>query len=317
MGYLGSRHAARLAEGAAFRLVAVQDSNPERAEAVARELGCRVAATPQEALAGADAAVVATSTASHRIAVEAALAAGCHVLVEKPLTARLDSARALVREARDRNLVLQVGQVERFNPALRSLKAELPAPLFVESHRLAPLVPRNLDLDVVQDLMVHDLDLALAFVGEEPDQIDAVGVPVITERVDIANARLRFPSGAVANLTASRVSLERTRKFRMFIPGTYVSADCAKRTSTVYRLTDRREDALRDILASGSPLEMLKVLDRSTVGGTGEDALVEEHKAFAAAIRGEPNDGVPGEEALRTLRAMVRVEAAIAAAKGG
>jgi len=207
--------------------------------------------------------------------------------------------------------------VERFNPALRGLVGRIPAPLFVESHRLASLVPRNLDLDVVQDLMVHDLDLAIAFVGTEPEAVDASGVAVLTDRVDIANARLRFPGGAVANLTASRVSLERVRKFRMFLPGSYVSADCAARTAHVYRLREERDELLREALRSGNPLDMLRVLDHRVEGPEGEDPLAAEHEAFRRAVCGEPNEGVTGERALSTLRAMVAVEEAVARQLGG
>jgi predicted dehydrogenase len=312
VGYLGGRHAEKLARSPGFELTAVHDRDPERADRVAAELGTAVAVSVDDALERADAAVVATSTSSHRAVVEAALAAGRPVLVEKPLTGRVEDAEALVARAGEAGLVLHVGHVERFNPALRGLVGRIPAPLFVESHRLAPLVPRNLDLDVVQDLMVHDLDLAIAFMGEEPESVDASGVAVLTDRVDIANARLRFPGGAAANLTASRVSLERVRKFRMFLPGTYVSADCAARTAHVYRLREERDALLREALRSGSALDMLEVLDHRVEGPEGEDPLVAEHDAFRRAVLGEPNEGVTGEQALRTLRAMVAVEEAVA-----
>ncbi len=315
VGYLGTRHAEKLAGSDRFTLTAVHDRDPERARAAAERFGCRALGLA-EALAGADAAVVATSTSAHRIAAEAALDAGKPVLVEKPLTGRPADAEVLVAKARDRGLVLQVGHVERFNPALRNLFGRLPAPLFVESHRLAPLVPRNLDLDVVQDLMVHDLDLAIAFVGEEPESVEAAGVAVLTDRVDIANARLRFPGGAVANLTASRVSLERVRKFRMFLPGAYVSADCAARTGRVYRLKEGREDLLREAFRTGGAVEMLSFLESRTEGPEGEDPLTAEHAAFHRAVTGEPGEGVSGEQALRTLRAMVAVEEAVAAHLG-
>ena len=317
VGYLGARHAEKLAGAPGFELTAVYDRDPGRAARVAGELGTLAAASMDDALERADAAVVATSTSSHRAAVESALAAGRPVLVEKPLTGRVEDAEFLVARAREANLVLHVGHVERFNPAIRGLLGRIPAPLFVESHRLASLVPRNLDLDVIQDLMVHDLDLAIAFVGEEPESVDASGVAVLTDRVDIANARLRFPGGATANLTASRVSLERVRKFRMFLPGTYVSADCAARTTHVYRLREERDELLREVLRSGGALDMLKVLDHRVEGPEGEDPLSAEHDAFRRAVFGEANEGVTGERALATLRAMVAVEEAVARQSGG
>lgn len=308
-GHLGSRHAQRLASSPGFRLAAVHDRDGMRAARVAAELGC----PSLDAAAAIDAAqvvVVATSTSSHFEMARAALDAGKPVLVEKPITGNLEQAEILVDLAESRGVVLQVGQVERFNPALRGLLGKLPAPYFVESHRLAPLVPRNLDIDVVQDLMVHDLDLALAFVGEEPASVDAVGVRVLSDRTDIANARLRFPGGAVANLTASRVSLDRVRKFRMFLPGTYVSADCAVGTGSVYRLRDGRESVLREAIAGGRPVDMTEVLERRVETGEG-DALGAEHEAFRLAVLGREHTGVSGRTALGTLRALLAVERAI------
>ena len=312
VGHLGSRHAERLRASSGFELVAVYDQHGERRTREAARLETSAAGSLDEAIERAEAIVVATSTSAHYPAADAALKAGRHVLVEKPITGRVSEADALVERARSAKLILQVGQVERFNPALRGLLGNVPRPLFVESHRLASLVPRNLDLDVVQDLMVHDLDLTLAFVGEEPEHVHAVGVPVLTGRVDIANARLHFPAGTVANLTASRVSRERVRKFRMFLPGVYVSADCAAGTGTVARLKPGKEGRLRDALASGTAPAMDEFLDVSMKQETGPDALTLEHEQFRRAILGEPHTGVSGEEALRTLRAMVAVETAMA-----
>jgi predicted dehydrogenase len=312
VGHLGSRHAERLRGSTEFELVAVFDQHTERALREATRLETKAAPGLEAAIDAAEAVVVATSTSAHYPAALAALRAGRHVLVEKPITGRVSEAEALVTEARSAKLILQVGQVERFNPALRGLLGKVPRPLFVESHRLASLVPRNLDLDVVQDLMVHDLDLTLAFVGEEPEHVHAVGVPVLTGRVDIANARLHFPSGTVANLTASRVSRERVRKFRMFLPGVYVSADCAAGTGTVARLKPGKEDRLHEALASGTAPAMDEFLDVRIEQEPGPDALTLEHEQFRRAILGEPHVGVSGEDALKTLRAMVAVEKAMA-----
>ncbi len=161
------------------------------------------------------------------------------MLLEKPMTATLGEADDLIALAAARGAVLQVGHIERFNPAVDLLLAEARNPRFIEVHRLGTFSPRSLDIDVVLDLMIHDLDIVLALDGSEVVQVDAVGVPVLTSRVDIANARLRFASGLIANLTASRVSTEKVRKFRVFSPRTYVSADFTAREAQVSRLTDR------------------------------------------------------------------------------
>lgn len=312
VGHLGSRHADRLSRSPRFELRSVFDIRPHQTRAVAAAAGCAAARSLDEALEDVRAVVVATSTESHHEVAGAALAAGRHVLVEKPLTGRVDEAAELASAAAEKGLVLHVGHVERFNPALRGLLGEIGTPLFVESHRLAPLVPRSLDIDVIQDLMIHDIDLALAFIGSEPESVQASGVAVLTGRVDIANARLTFPGGITANLTASRVSLDRTRKFRMFLRGTYISADCVTGTGHVYRLKDDRESVLAEALASGGgPLDMLRVLDHRTVGPAGEDALDAEHGAFHRAVAGEPSEGVTGRDVIGVLRTMVKIEEAI------
>jgi len=314
VGHLGSRHAEHLARSPHFRLTAVHDRRPEIATAAADRLGCP-ALSLDAALEAADVVVVATSTGSHRETAGAALDAGRHVLVEKPLTGVVADAEALVAKAERAGLVLQVGHVERFNPAVRSLFGAVPSPRFVESHRLAPLVARSLDIDVVQDLMIHDIDLALAFVGEEPSEVHASGVAVLTDRVDIANARLHFPGGAVANLTASRVSLDKTRKFRMFLPGEYISADLAARRARRYRLKPDTKALVSSMLGGSGPLEMLRFVDHQTVGDDA-DALAAEHEAFAAACRGEAGPGVAGRDVLAVLRTMVAVEEAIRRSAG-
>jgi len=310
-GYLVTRQAERLAASDRFELRCVFDLRADQAARVAERVGTRAAAALDEALEGVDAVVVATSTDGHREVAGRALEAGRHVLVEKPLTGRVADAEALVRLAARRGLVLHTGFVERFNSAVAGLFDRIPAPVFVESHRLAPPVGRSLDIDVVQDLMVHDIDLSLAFVGAEPETVNASGTAVLTDRVDIANARFSFAGGGTANLTASRVSLERTRKFRMFLPGAYVSADCGTGTAQVYRLKPGSGDLVRALRSGTSPMDMARFLDREVVGGDGGNALDREHDAFRRAVRGEPNRGVTGSETLRVLRVMGRVEEAV------
>ena len=236
VGALGQHHARVYAALPGAQLTAVHDAEAERARAVAGKHGARVARDFDELLAECDALSVATPTVSHHELALRALRAGRHVLVEKPVTATLAQADDLIREAEQRGLVLQVGHIERFNPAAEALYRHGRQARFVEVHRLGSFSARSLDIDVVLDLMIHDLDVVLALDGSEPVQVEAVGVPVLTPKVDIANARLRFASGLIANLTASRVSMDKVRKFRVFAPATYVSVDFAAREAQVYRL---------------------------------------------------------------------------------
>jgi predicted dehydrogenase len=191
-----------------------------------------------ELLAEAEAVSVAVPTVDHHRVARAVLEEGRHVLVEKPMASTLAEADDLIRVAGERGLVLQVGHIERFNPAVDVLRATVSRPRFIEVHRLGEFSPRSLDIDVVLDLMIHDLDILLSLDGSEAVAVDAVGVPVLTPKVDIANARVRFASGLIANLTASRVSAEKVRKFRVFSPRTYISVDFTAREARVYRLRD-------------------------------------------------------------------------------
>jgi predicted dehydrogenase len=236
VGALGRHHARVWAGVPGARLVGVHDSDAARAAEVAAAHGCRAYSDLASLLADTDALSVAVPTVAHHAVASQALEAGRDVLVEKPMTATLAEADDLVARATSGGRILQVGHIERFNPATAALLTAGRGARFVEVHRLGSFSPRSLDVDVVLDLMVHDLDIVLALDGTPPVQIEAVGVPVLTPKVDIANARLRFASGLIANLTASRVSLEKVRKFRVFAPRTYVSADFTTREAQIYKL---------------------------------------------------------------------------------
>ncbi|MBD3336157.1 MAG: gfo/Idh/MocA family oxidoreductase [Candidatus Eisenbacteria bacterium] len=229
-GHLGTFHARLYAKQSPAQLVAVVDIVPERAEALARETGAEAHTTLDSVLARVGAVTVATPTTTHHDIVLRCLEAGCHVLVEKPIASTGEEAQRMVRAARERGLVLAVGHTERFNPAFRMAETLVGTPRFIEAHRLASFVPRSLDIDVVLDLMIHDLDLATALMPAGVERVEASGVGVITPREDIANARLTFAGGAVANLTASRISREKMRKIRIFGDGQYLSVDLAERT---------------------------------------------------------------------------------------
>ena len=228
-GEFGRNHARVYRELAGAELVGVFDLNPERAAAVASEFQTAVLKSLDELRERADAASVAVPTVAHAEVGCRLLEMGIDVLVEKPMAVNLPEADALIRAAKKNARILQVGHVERFNPAVIAVEPILNRPLFFEVHRLGVFTPRSLDVDVIYDLMIHDLDILLALVNEPVTEVKAVGIPVLTDKVDIAHARLEFAGGAVANITASRVSTERVRKMRFFQQHEYISLDYARR----------------------------------------------------------------------------------------
>jgi predicted dehydrogenase len=238
VGALGQHHARVYQSLPEARLVGVYDVDQARAAEVAARHSCRAFAQLRDLLAEADAVSVAVPTVDHHRVARAVIEEGKHALVEKPMASTLAEADDLIRAAAERGVVLQVGHIERFNPAVDVLRATVREPRFIEVHRLGEFSPRSLDIDVVLDLMIHDLDILSSLDGSEVARVDAVGVPVLTPKVDIANARIRFASGLIANLTASRVSAEKVRKFRVFSPRTYISVDFTAREARVYRLRE-------------------------------------------------------------------------------
>lgn len=303
-GRLGSFHARALHRLDPAQPAWIVDTVPARAQALAAELDARATADLAPVLAQVGAVVVATSTAAHFAVADAALVAGCDVLVEKPLTATLAEGEALVARARAQGAVLQVGHSERFNPIFRLLRAEIGTPAFVEAERLAPFVPRSLDIDVVLDLMIHDLDLLLALMPDDPVAVDAVGVAVLTAREDIANVRLRFAGGTVANLTASRVSQDRVRKIRFFHRSGYLSLDLMQRTARriVLRPVEGEAPApaggIPDTVAAGPALRAVE----ERIQAPEADPLTDQLRAFLAAAAGSAAVEVGGAEGLRVLR---------------
>lgn len=316
-GHLGRFHAKLYREMPEAELVCVVDLKEERAAAVGAEFGVPGRTDLAQALADAEAWSIATPTLAHAEVATTGLEAGKHVLIEKPITTTAEEGRALVALARNRQRVLAVGQTERWNPAFRAALPALRAPHFIESHRLAPFVERGLDVDVVLDLMIHDLDITLSLLRDPIRSIDAVGVPVLTAGEDIANARIRFESGAVANLTASRVSRERTRKIRFFGAQRYVSVDLLESKVEEVSLESIGSDAAAAV-PGASPVsaeEMLMAELRSrglrlrhgSVPVPTGNALLEELRDFVGAIRGAPLQGASGEDGLRNLEVALEV----------
>ena len=236
VGHLGRHHARILSALAGVELVTVVDTNRARAEEIARANGTEAAFDARDVLGRVDAVTIAVPTERHRDVAEPFLASGVPVLVEKPMARSLAEADAMIDGAARSGTILAVGHTERFNPAVDAARPLLSGPRFIEVHRLGTFPERSLDIDVVFDLMIHDLDVVLSFVDAEVDAIDAVGVPVLTGRVDIANARVRFADGCIANLTASRISRDRVRKIRFFQTAAYVSIDYALQKLEAYRL---------------------------------------------------------------------------------
>jgi predicted dehydrogenase len=287
VGYLGAYHAEKYAAHPEVDLVAVVDVDAGRAAAVADRLGA--AAYPDAAaLAGrVDCASVAVPTPQHHAIARVLLESGIDVLVEKPLTTSVAEGQELLECAARGKRVLQVGHLERFNPAIQAIADQIHAPRFVESQRLAPFGDRGTDVDVVLDLMIHDLDLLLATVGSPVRSVDAVGIPVLTSSVDIANARLRFANGCVANVTASRVSVKRERKLRIFQSDAYFSVDFDERRVRIVR---------RESQADGPP----RLHFEEIVVEPG-DALAAELHAFVEAVRRRETPPVSGWDGLKAL----------------
>ena len=246
VGHLGRHHARVASSLSGLRVVGVHDHHPGRAEEIAREFSLRVFSNFEQIAEEAEAVVVATPTVTHAEIAGFFLDRGLHVLVEKPIAADLAHAEDLVQRARGAGRVLQVGHVERYNPAIEAALTLVAAPRFIEVHRLGVFTLRSLDVDVVLDLMIHDLQIVSALVGRPVREVRAAGVPVLTAKLDIANARLAFEGGCVANLTASRVSAEKVRKCRVFAPSIYVSVDMQAQSVSAFRL--RRESGRPEIL---------------------------------------------------------------------
>lgn len=234
VGAIGRNHARIYSESSSAELTAIFDSDSDAASAIAGQYGGRAVGTLEELCELVDAASIATPTSTHRVVGEALLVAGKHVLIEKPIADSVEDAKALVRLAAEQNCILQVGHIERFNPVLGEIEERLTDPRFIEVHRLSPFPSRSTDIGVVLDLMIHDLEIVLHLVKSEVESIDAVGVPVLTAREDIANARIRFKSGCVANITSSRISPEKMRKLRVFQGDSYLSLDYQEQEGELY-----------------------------------------------------------------------------------
>ncbi|MCC7376326.1 MAG: Gfo/Idh/MocA family oxidoreductase [Verrucomicrobiales bacterium] len=313
-GSLGKEHARIYAEMAAageVTFAGVVDTSVEAARAVAERLGVPVLTNLDAAAEAADALSVVTPTSTHFATARRLLDRGRHVLVEKPMTDNAADATVLVELARERGCVLQVGHVERFNPVFQRLQEVAPEPRFIEAHRLSPYPARSTDIGVVLDLMIHDIDVILAFVNSPVVSVDAVGIPVLSRSEDIANARLKFANGCIANLTASRVSTERLRKIRVFSGGpkpAYVSLDYRAQSGYILRLAkgDEKESSLLKKLLHARDASIVvefagRKIVREPVPITKEEPLKLELRHFVRCVREQGTPLVSGEAAKRAL----------------
>jgi predicted dehydrogenase len=303
VGYLGKFHAEKYAQLAEAELVGVADLLPEQAQAVAAATHSRPFQDYRDLLPLVEAVSVVAPTTEHYRIVRDCLEQGCHVLVEKPLAASAAEAQELVDLARNRHCLLMVGHLERFNGAMEGLRQQVTAPKFIESHRLAFFKERGTDVDVVLDLMIHDLDHVLSLVGQPVQEIRAAGVSVLTDTVDLANVRLEFTGGCIANLTASRMSLKSMRRFRLFQPDAYLAVDFEAQ-----ELTMAKKQAGAVGLIPGVALEVRRFPK--------EDVLLKEIQAFVKAVQqGEPAP-VSGEDGRAALALALEITAAMRKAKG-
>jgi predicted dehydrogenase len=320
VGSLGYHHARILSSMSGIRASGVFDTRAERAEDVAGEFGVPAHPSLEALIEASDAIVVAVPTSAHESVARAVLERGVHAFVEKPLAATLEEADRILEAARSAGVLLQVGHVERFNPVVVAAAEYIDEPLFIESHRMAPFSPRSTDVAVVLDLMIHDVDLVMRLVGKPIVEIAAVGVPVLSGNVDIANARLTFEGGAVANLTASRVSLERMRKLRIFQRSGYVSLDLANGSGEFLRLRDSLPGLSPAGVATGIRAENLgEIVERVPLVGDDREPLARELEGFRDAVGGHQAPAVSGQEgrdALAvTLTIQERIEAHVVATR--
>lgn len=297
VGYLGKFHAAKYASLEQADLVAVVDRDPDAAARIAGQNNTRALSDYRELFGMVDAVSIVVPTEHHHRIARECLENGLDVLVEKPMTVTLAEADELVALARRHNRILQVGHLERFNAAVVALEGVITKPMFIETHRLAPFKDRGTDVDVILDIMIHDIDIILNIVGSPVTAIHAVGVPVVSpEKNDIANVRLEFESGCVANVTASRISLKEMRKTRIFQPDAYISIDFAAQQAEVFR---RMEDVDAD---EGMPQIMYDTIDIEPA-----DALLSEITSFLGAVEKRCKPAVSGEDGRDALKIALEI----------
>jgi len=304
VGHLGSLHAKMYRELSSVELIGVYDINYEQAKGIAKEYKTKQFMSIQELLGQVKSVSITTPTISHYDVAKQTIEAGVHLFVEKPITSTTSEAEMLIELARNKNVILQVGHIERFNPALLALESYNLQPMFIESHRLAQFNPRGTDVAVVLDLMIHDIDIILSLVKSPVKTIDASGVAVVSNNVDIANARIQFENGCVANVTASRISQKKMRKMRLFQRDAYISIDFSDGTAEVFRLVDDKSklENIATMLGKIDAGEQKRkiVYERPRIKKI--NALKYELELFIDAVRNKTRPVITGEDGLQALR---------------
>jgi predicted dehydrogenase len=293
VGHFGRYHAQKYAAAGSSELVAVCDADPVRAEQVAAELGTRAVSDYHELLGAVDAVSIVVPTHAHHEIAKAFLDQGVHVLVEKPIASTIEQADDLIETARKRNVVLQVGHLERFSSVRQAMEAVVRRPLYIEANRISPFRLRGTDVSIVLDLMIHDIDLVLSLVNAAVIGVDAVGTPVLSALEDIASCRIRFANGCVASITASRISVKNERKMRIFQPNAYVSVDF---------LTQKLLVAQKDVGDDAAP--NISIEEKTLVEG---DSLQRQIEAFLASISGNLPPVVSGEDGRLALATAIQI----------
>jgi len=308
-GHLGSLHARMLSQIDGAKLAGVFDIDSAKASGLAQELNTRAFHTLEEALNSAEAVSIASTTRSHSEIARLALEHRRHVFIEKPITETIDQAKMLVALAEKNDRKIQVGHIERFNPAILALEAYPLHPLFIESHRLAQFNPRGADVAVVLDLMIHDIDLILSLVKSKVTRIDANGVAVVSDSADIANARLQFENGCVANVTASRISQNRMRKMRLFQKDAYISIDFAQGLAEVFRLVDETDPNVKSTMLLGKIDQGTR--KRAIIYEQPEirevNALKHELELFVRCVRENVEPPVTGQDGVQALEVAAEI----------
>ncbi len=303
VGHLGSLHAKMYAQIPSVELIGVADADPARAAKIAGAHGCRAFGSPGELLGAVQAVSVATPTSTHFEIAKLAVERGVHVFIEKPVTTTATEAAELIRLAKEGRVKVQVGHIERFNPALLAIEKYDLRPMFVESHRLAQFNPRGTDVAVVLDLMIHDIDIILSLVRSGVRKIEANGIAVVSDSIDIANARIQFENGCVANVTASRISQRKMRKMRLFQRDAYISVDFSEGMAEVFRLVDENDPSVHATMMLGAITQGTKkrkiVYEQPEVKEV--NALKYELELFADAVQHGKEPVVTAEEGMHAL----------------